>query len=122
MVQNKSYEIRGIRVWEYSAEAPVLSTAREAIALIGDAMACGAKIVIVPASCLAPEFFHLRTGFAGEVLQKFVTYGLRVTIIGDVSTFSSNSNALRDLIRESNRGTNAWFLADMDELSARLEA
>ncbi len=122
MVQNKSYEIRGIRVWEYSAEAPVLSTAREAIALIGDAMACGAKIVMIPASCLAPEFFQLRTGFAGEVLQKFVTYGLRLTIIGDVSTFTSNSNALRDLIRESNRGTDAWFLADIDELSARLEA
>ena len=30
---------------------------------------------------LAPQFFDLRTGFAGELLQKFVNYGARLAIV-----------------------------------------
>jgi len=30
---------------------------------------------------LAPEFFDLRTGLAGELFQKFINYNLRVAIV-----------------------------------------
>jgi len=37
--------------------------------------------LIVTEANLCPEFFNLRTGFAGEVLQKFVNYGAKLAIV-----------------------------------------
>ncbi len=83
-------------------------------------MAHAATFVVIPADRLAPDFFQLRTGLAGEILQKFVNYGLRLAIIGDLSAFTANSTALRDLINESNRGNSVWFLPDLGEVKKRL--
>ncbi len=85
-------------------------------------MAHAANFVVIPTDRLTPDFFQLRTGLAGEILQKFVNYGLRLAIIGDLSRFTSNSTALRDLIYESNRGNSVWFLADLGEVKKRLAA
>ena len=83
-------------------------------------MAHAATFVVIPADRLALDFFQLRTGLAGEILQKFVNYGLRLAIIGDLSAFTANSAALRDLINESNRGNSVWFLPDLGEAEKRL--
>jgi hypothetical protein len=48
------------------------------------------------------RFFDLKTGFAGEILQKFSNYRFRLAIIGDFSKFKSKS--LHDFILESNKG------------------
>ncbi len=41
----------------------------------------GAEGLIITERDLAPEFFDLRTGLAGEVFQKFTNYGLRLAVI-----------------------------------------
>jgi len=50
---------------------------------ISDALgACiGAEGLIVTENDLAPEFFDLRSGLAGELFQKFTNYNLRVAIV-----------------------------------------
>ncbi|MDR0560347.1 MAG: DUF4180 domain-containing protein [Prevotellaceae bacterium] len=50
---------------------------------------------------LNPDFFDLKTGFAGEILQKFVTYNIRLGIVGDFSAITSKN--FRDFIYESNK-------------------
>jgi hypothetical protein len=112
----------GTRVLDYTADAPLLRRPQDVVALLAEARGHGADLVSVPVDRLAPEFFELRTGFAGEVLQKFVTYGVRLAIIGDLSIVASRSAALRSLILESNRGNSVWFLATRDELRVRLTA
>ena len=42
------------------------------------------------AARLSPDFLRLSTGLAGDVLQKFVNYGLRVAIVGDVSAAAAS--------------------------------
>jgi len=64
----------------------------------------------------------LSTGVAGEVIQKFVNYQVRLAIVGDVALAASRSQPLSDFIAESNRGRHVWFVADMDDLAARLAA
>lgn len=113
-------DLGGIRVLDYATDGALLQEPRDAVALIAEARHHGADLVSVPAERLAPEFFELRTGFAGEVLQKFVTYGIRLAIIGDLSAFAARSAALQSLIHESNRGNSVWFLATRDALKARL--
>jgi len=54
------------------------------------------------------------------VLQKFVSYGYRVAIVGDIEAHLSASAALRDFVRESNAGRHVWFLPDDAALEARL--
>jgi hypothetical protein len=41
----------------------------------------GATGLILSEKDLAPEFFELRTGLAGELFQKFVNYQIRLAIV-----------------------------------------
>ena len=53
-------------------------------------------------------------------MQKFANYGLRLAVVGDIAEPLGASAALRDFVRESNRGRQVWFVADGDELAQRL--
>lgn len=62
---------------------------------------------------LTPDFFDLKTGIAGEVLQKFSNYDGYLAIIGDYSKFTSKS--LNDFIYESNRQKRINFVSSQEE-------
>lgn len=55
----------------------------DGVADIGDALAASidAGGLILDEKQLSPEFFDLRTGLAGEVLQKFTNYRARLAVI-----------------------------------------
>ena len=61
---------------------------------------------------LHPDFFRLHTGLAGEILQKFSTYGFKLAIVGDFSKYKSIS--LQDFIHESNQGNRVFFVENRD--------
>ncbi|GGK93179.1 DUF4180 domain-containing protein [Mangrovihabitans endophyticus] len=111
-------ERHGVPVLVCDAHGPLVAGPQDALDLIG--ATTGADIVALPAERLDDSFFALHTRVAGEIMQKFVNYHVRLAIIGDISAHVAASNALRDLIRESNRGRHVWFLANFDELDARL--
>jgi len=94
---------------------------RAASDLVGAALG-RADVVAVPVARLAPAFFALSTGVAGEIVQKFVTYRLHLVVVGDIGRHIAASTALRDFVREANRGRQTWFVADAEELAARLGA
>ncbi|MGA2135550.1 MAG: DUF4180 domain-containing protein [Bryobacteraceae bacterium] len=71
---------------------------------------------------MGDDFFKLRTRIAGEFVQKFVTYRVRLAIAGDISGYLEGSSALRDFVVECNRGSQVWFVADAQELQTRLAA
>ena len=78
-------------------------------------------MVLIPAARFGPDFFQLKTRLAGEFLQKYVTYRLRLTITGDFAELAANSDSLPLLIHESNRGEDVWFLPGKTALEKRLE-
>jgi hypothetical protein len=53
-------------------------------------------------------------------VQKFVTYGVRVAILGDIAKYENESEAFRDWVYEANRGRDLWFVASREELEKRL--
>lgn len=95
---------------------------RDATDVIGDAFYHGTVWTAVPVERLDPDFFRLRTGVAGEFLQKFANYRLRLAVVGDVCEQVAASDAFRALVRECNRGTQCWFVSDLDALGKRLPA
>ena len=113
-------EISGQRIVLCARDGPVLSKPQDASDLISLAREHSASAIALPMQRLDPAFFQLRTGLAGEFLQKFVNYRVRLVLLGDLSELAAQSTALRDLIRESNRGSTTWFLADLVELEQRL--
>jgi len=54
------------------------------------------------------------------VLQKFVTYQLRIAIIGDFTPVIAAGKALHDFVVECNRGSSVWFVSSLEELKDRL--
>ena len=99
---------------------PPLQNVRDATDLIGQALAEGASLIAIAVEALDPSFFDLRSGFAGEVLQKAANYHLKFAVIGDVSAHTAASNAFHDLVVESERSRSYFFVPDLDTLESRL--
>jgi hypothetical protein len=112
--------ITGTVVLRVPADGEPISTSQDALDLIGEAWSGSAMVIAVPAGRFDPSFFDLRTGLAGEFLQKLVNYRMTVAIVGDITRHVAASNALRDFVHESNQGGHVWFLADDDALAERL--
>ena len=111
----------GVAVLEFASEGDLLVRQRDIVDTIGDAWGHGATVVAMPAERVGADFFQLRTGVAGEVMQKFVNYHVRLAIVGDISQYVAESNALRDLVFESNRGDHVWFLPNLEALDSKLQ-
>lgn len=73
----------------------------------------GAHRVILNKSAFNEDFFVLSTGLAGEILQKFVNYRMRLAIVGDFGHYTSKP--LKDFIRESNRGNHIGFVSTVEQ-------
>lgn len=109
-----------VQIYECAPDGKKLKNERDAIELIAEAAQHGASLIVIPAERLDDDFFRLRTRIAGEMIQKFVTYRLRLAIVGDISRHLNESSSLRDFVREANRGPHVWFLANREELGQRL--
>ena len=68
--------------------------------------------LIIKKEFLPESFFDLKTKIAGEILQKFSNYNMKMSIVGDFSVYKSRS--LRDFIYECNNG-NLIFFKDTEE-------
>jgi hypothetical protein len=110
--------LHGVPVLVCAAEGGPLRDDRDAVDLI--AQAHPAEWVAVPVDRLTPEFFRLRTGVAGAIVQKFVQYRTGLAVVGDVTAHLAAGDAFRDWVRETNRGRHTWFVADLAELEQRL--
>jgi hypothetical protein len=98
----------------------IIQDERAAVDLIGEALGQHAEVVVIPAERLGDAFFRLRTGVAGDIMQKFVTHRLLLVIMGDISRYVAESSALRDFVGETNQGDHVWFLSSREELDKRL--
>lgn len=117
---NHVYEVHGQRVLACASEGPLLRKGQDASDLISEARSANATVAVLPLTRLDPAFFDLKTGIAGEMVQKFVNYGLKVAILGDTTELAAKSKALHDFIYESNRRGSVWFLAHQQEFEERL--
>jgi len=118
---DRSYELGGVHVLECATEGPKLQHSRDATDVIARALKQRIPWVVIPVARLGDDFFRLRTGGAGDFIQKFVNYRIHLAIVGDISGYVEASTALRDFVREANRGDQVLFLASVEELVARLK-
>ena len=101
---------------EFRADHVLLASAADAHDLLMKVRGARADVIALHVANIGPAFFDLRTGIAGDVLQKFQNYRCRFAIIGDISAYTSQSESLRALVRECNRGKDVWFVPTLDTL------
>lgn len=117
-MQFEYYEQNGVRIAALSGTDPQILSVEDAVDLLGNADYNGAKRLIVMQSQLHPDFFKLKTGLAGEILQKFSNYRMKLAIVGTFEAISSKS--LRDFIYESNKQGQILFLSSMEAAIEKL--
>lgn len=67
----------------------------------------GCTNIAINKEAVTDDFFVLSTCLAGEILQKFINYGVRIAIYGDFSRYTSKP--LKDFMYESNKGKDFYF-------------
>jgi hypothetical protein len=110
-------EFQGKSIAEVSSEEIIINNVQDALDLIGNCDYQGARNIIINKKNICDEFFDLSTGIAGEILQKFSTYRVKLAIVGYFSSLSSKS--LKDFIYESNKIGRILFVSTAEE--ARLK-
>lgn len=74
--------------------------------------------IVIDKNIICEDFFILSTGIAGEILQKFINYHVKVAVYGDYSHYTSKP--LKDFIYEANHGKDFFFVATRDEAIQKL--
>lgn len=73
----------------------------------------GCRRIILDKNSICEDFFILSSGIAGEILQKFVNYHIKLAIVGDFSKYTSKP--LHDFIYESNKGNDIFFVESLNQ-------
>jgi hypothetical protein len=107
-----------IKIAEILPDSEMINSSEELLDIMADAGYNGISGIIIHSKNLNKEFFDLRTGLAGEILQKFSNYRMKLAIVGDFVDIESKS--LRDFIRESNNRGIINFVKSLEEGILRL--
>ena len=103
----------GNTVAEMLPGSTLITSPEEVLEIMVEAGYQDSVAMILYRESLHGDFFDLKTGLAGEILQKFSNYRFKLSIIGDFSEYKSKS--LNDFIRESNRTGIINFAGSLDE-------
>ena len=103
----------GKKIALVESDTVAMYTYEDALDILGDCMFNGVEHIIIRRENVSPEFFDLKTGIAGDILQKFTTYKTSLAIVGDFGDVKSKS--LRDFIRESNSQGRIIFLDSIED-------
>ncbi|RZL20033.1 MAG: DUF4180 domain-containing protein [Pedobacter sp.] len=112
------HEQEGKKIAEVTAQNILISNAEEALQILADLYYQECDSIILHEENISPEFFDLKTGLAGEILQKFSNYRMRLAIIGDFDKYPGQS--IRDFIFESNKGRHINFLKNIEDAKTSL--
>ena len=113
-----SHQVDGQTLLEVLSEEQIIGSVQDALDLFGELFGQYYDGIILHEKSFSPRFFDLKTKFAGEILQKFSNYRVRLAIVGDWSKYTSHS--LAAFIVESNRGRMVNFATSTEEAVALL--
>src|SRR6476620_479416 len=91
-----------IRIAELIADQILVNNADEGLQVLVDLYYQDFDRIILYEKNISPLFFDLRTKLAGEILQKFSNFRVRLAIVVEFNKYTGQS--IRDFIAESNKG------------------
>jgi hypothetical protein len=113
-------DIGDTTVFLLAPDGPKLATEQDAVDTIAQLWGQPVQLVVIPVERFAEGMFDLRTTLLGLFTQKFISYGKRLAIVGDLGEHLAASEPLRAYVRESNRGKHIWFVDSITDAAAKL--
>ncbi|SDL58551.1 protein of unknown function [Pedobacter sp. ok626] len=107
-----------VKIAEVISDSVIVTNAEEGLQLMVDLYYQDFDKIIIHEPNITSDFFDLKTGIAGEILQKFSNYRVQLAIVGDFSKYPGQS--IKDFIFESNKGRQVNFLGSVKEAVERL--
>ena len=108
-----SHQTDGLTFLEIRSEEQFINNVQDVLDLFGELYGQYYDGIILYERNITHDFFDLQTKLAGEILQKFSNYRIRLVIVGDWSKYTSRS--LEAFICESNRGKTVNFSSSPTE-------
>lgn len=105
------------KIAEVTADDILIHTTEDGLQLMGDLYYQGFDQMILHEKNITPDFFDLKTGIAGEILQKFSNYRMRLYILGEFDKYPGK--AIKDFIYESNNGRQINFLNSLEQVKEK---
>lgn len=114
-------ERNGAAIALVKSDTPVITDAQSALDFMMTVQyETGCSRIALNKAAVTEDFFRLSTRLAGDVLQKFINYHIKLAVFGDYSGYTSKP--LRDFIYESNRGNDVFFVPTEEEAVEKLAA
>ena len=108
-----SHQNDGLTFLEIRSEEQFINNVQDVLDLFGELYGQYYDGIILYERNITHDFFDLQTRLAGDILQKFSNYRVRLAIVGDWNKYTSNS--LVAFIQESNRGYMVNFATSTEE-------
>lgn len=109
----ETHNINDIKIAEVISEGNIINKTEDGLDLLGNLYYQGFDKIIIYEKSIIPDFFDLKNGIAGEILQKFSNYRVRLAIVGDFAKYKTKS--LSDFMYESNKGRHINFVSSRAE-------
>lgn len=109
----ETHSINNTNIAEIVSEITIINTSQDGLELLGNLYYQGFDSIIVQEKNITPDFFDLKSGIAGELLQKFSNFRVRLAIVGDFKSYTSKS--IKDFIYESNKKRQINFVNTLPE-------
>lgn len=109
----ETHDINDTKIAELISDDTIINNIEDGLDLLGNLYYQDFDKIIIYEKNVTPDFFDLKNGIAGEILQKFSNYRVRLAIVGDFSKYTSKS--VNDFVYESNKGRQINFVASQLE-------
>lgn len=116
----ETHNINDTKIAEVILDETIIGTTDDGLDLLRNIYYQGFDRIVMNEKDITPDFFELKNGIAGEILQKFSSYRVCLAIIGDFS--KNTSKSLADFIYESNKGRHINYVNSKTEALKVLSA
>jgi len=114
----ETHLVDSIKIAEVISDDLIIRNMQDGLDLLGNLYYDGFDGIIIHAKNITPDFFDLRTGIAGELLQKYSNFRIRLAVVGDFTKFSSKS--MKAFIFESNKLGQVSFVGSTSDAVDRI--
>jgi hypothetical protein len=110
-----THQIKDLKIAEVTSDKVIINSIQEGLDLLGNLYYQEFDKIIIYEENITPDFFDLKNGIAGEILQKFSNYRVKLAIIGDFTKYTTVSKSIHNFIYECNKGKQIKFVSTLNE-------
>ncbi len=105
------HQVNHVSIAEITGEGVLIRNVQDSLDIMADLYYQDISHIVVYEENITPDFFDLKTKLAGDILQKFSNYRVRLAVVGNFAKYTKQS--MIDFIYESNKQGLINFVPDL---------